>query len=148
MRDKVVVMGWPVHQEPSKPGRAGAFGLSRRENIYPNTLEGIRRSLQAFNDFHTYHQRDTDIDNDYYFRIGLVPYLSSVDPRRDQVEQDMRQFLSNRQPIILDVTLADLYVVSYEDNKMLPSSIQTWPINSTQVTPDFISHIYRDNSLD
>lgn len=140
--DKVVVIGWPIHRESLEFDGANTLRLGREEASYPNKLEAIRRSLQRFNILHTYHRVDTDIDNDFYFRIGLVPHLPLDDPRREQVEQAMRQFLSMRQPVILDVTLSDVFIVSFEDTRLLPNSIQIWPISNTQVTPAFISQLY------
>lgn len=144
--DKVVVIGWPVRREALELDEASTLHLTREEDVYPNALEEIRRSLQRFNVLHTYHRVDTDIDNDFYLRIGLVSYLPLDDPRREQVEQDMRQFLSARKPVILDVTLSDVFIVSFEDNTLPPSSTQIWPISNTQVTPAFISQLYRSNS--
>lgn len=139
--DKVVVIGWPVHREALALG--GTNMLRQEEYSYPNTLEEIRRSLQQFNVLHTYHRVDTDIDNDFYFRIGLAPHLPLDDPRRGQVEQQMRQFLSAKEPVIIDVTLSKVFIVSFEDNKLLPSSAQIWPINNTQITPEFMSQLYK-----
>lgn len=144
--DKVVVIGWPIHREPSELDGTNTLRLGREEYSYPNILEEIRRSLQRFNVLHTYHRVDTDIDNDFYFRIGLVPHLPLDDPHREQVEQAMRQFLSARKPVILDVTLSDVFIVSFEDNRLLPSSVQIWPISNTQVTPVFISQLYGGTS--
>ncbi len=144
--DKVVVIGWPIHNEAIELDGTKALRLDRGECTYPPILEEIRRSLQKFNVLHTYHHVDTDIDNDFYFRIGLVPHLSLDDPCREQVEQNMRQFFSARKPVILDVTLSDVFVASFEDNKLLPGSTQIWPISNTQITPAFISRLYRDNS--
>jgi hypothetical protein len=141
--DKVVVIGWPIRREALELYETNTPRSGQEEYGYPNTLEEIRRSLQRFNVLHTYHRADTDIDNDFYFRIGLAPHLLFDDPRREQVEQSLRQFLSVRKPVILDVTLSDVFIVSFDDNKLLPSSIQIWPISNRQVTPEFISQLYR-----
>ena len=144
--DKVVVMGWPIHRVALGLDCTKMLRLDREEYTYPSILEEIRRSLQKFNVLHTYHHVDTDVDNDFYFRIGLLPHLPLDDPRREQVEQDMRQFLSARKPIILDVTLSNVFVVSFEDNKVPPGSSQIWPISNTQITSTFISRLYSGNS--
>jgi hypothetical protein len=146
IEDKIVIMGWPYHSKASALNEMNTHCLGQEEYIYPNTLEVIRRSLQKFNVLHTYHHVDTDIDNDFYFRIGLVPHLPLEDPRREQVEQDMRQFLSTRKDVIVDVTRSDVFVISFEDNKLLPSSTQIWPISDTQITPEFISQLYKNVS--
>ena len=141
--DKVVVMGWPVQRKTLDLIETNIHYLEPGEDMYPKTLDDIRRFLQQFNVLHSYHHIDTDIDNDFYFRIGLVPHLLLHDPRREQVEQDMRQFLSSKGAIIVDVTCSDIFIVSFEDNKLLPGSTQVWPINDTQITPEFISRLYK-----
>src|SRR2546421_3528785 len=90
--DKVVVIGWPIHIEALELDGTNTLRSGREEYNYPNILEEIRRSLQRFNVLHTYHRVDTDIDNDFYFRIGLVPDLPLDDPCRERVEASIRQF--------------------------------------------------------
>lgn len=106
--DKMVLMGWPV------AGRS-----------YPDTLDRLRTMAQRFGILHAYHQSEKDVDNDFYLRLGLC--------RGDQlshsvVEDRVRRHLAASPPLVLDITLAELWLVAYQDETLPTESSQAWSL--------------------
>jgi hypothetical protein len=91
--DKAVLMGWPIRGEPSANIVQSKTELIQENRVYPTALDDIRRSSQNCNVLHAYHRSLTDIDNDFYFRIGLIKN-APLNPLVQQVmETAIRQFL-------------------------------------------------------
>jgi hypothetical protein len=123
--DKVVVMGWPICGEPFQQPPASI----REARLYPLTLDAVRRAAQAYGVLHAYHRDLTDIDNDLFFRIGLLADRTSLTTRvRDTLEAEVRQFLSIQPPLILDIRLDQVSVVLYEEDTLPPSSTRAWSL--------------------
>jgi hypothetical protein len=140
--DKTVLMGWPIQGQPFGDGRTDVVTLIHESRIYPTVLDNLRRAGQNFNILHAYHRLLTDIDNDFYFRIGLI-YNSPLNPLQQQkVENAIRQFLSAIKPIVLEVTERNVYIASYEDETLPLTSTKVWPVSNTKVTADFIGSLY------
>lgn len=115
--DKAVVIGWPR--------RIGATGEAGE---HPLTLDALRRSAQKFGILHAYHGSETDLDNDFFFRIGLIRRGAvSEDAVRD-FEQRIRRQMSSRPPLILRIGLDDLHVALYEDERVPLDSTEIWPV--------------------
>jgi hypothetical protein len=131
--NKVVLIGWPA-STPSSPG-AAPF-------VYPNTLDDIRKAAQAFNVLHTYHRNPADMDNDFYFRIGLADGAALTARMRKKVERELRAYLKAISPVILEVAINDIYVVAYTDNCLPYESTRAWSIADPAVTGDFIRSLY------
>lgn len=146
--DNAVLMGWPVRGKPIATEDRLAAGdprtvhLIRESRIYPATLDEIRRALQTFNTLHAYHREITAVDNDFYFRIGLVD-ISSLEPSaQKEIEHAMRAKLSARQPVILDVTLSIIQVASYEHETLPPKSSKALSVSDHQVNPEYLWSLY------
>jgi hypothetical protein len=113
--DKAVLMGWPVNQTGD----------------YPPTLDQLRRELQRFNLLHAYHAQPADVDNDFYLRLGLLvaDRVDQLDAgTRTQCVLAIRHLLAIRPPTLLALTLADLRITAYTDERLPSESTQTWPI--------------------
>ena len=107
--DKVVLIGWPI----ASPSRAG-------------TLDELRRAAQRFGILHAYHRTETDADDDFYLRVGLArPDLDAG--VRARVEQRLRRHLAAR-PVVIEVTLADLWLAAYEDEALPVRSTLAWSL--------------------
>ena len=65
-------MGWPIRGEPVSMPETTPEGFIQESRIYPMTLVVVRRAAQGFGILHGYHRALTDVDNDLFFRIGLV----------------------------------------------------------------------------
>lgn len=135
-----VVIGWPV-------GFIGSVteqpDTSLRANVaYPNTLAQLRREVEAFNIVHRYHRSLLDYDNDFYFRIGLID--PPLNPKRNlDTARTMRNFLSKMEPLMLEIALEDLYLITGEDETVPPESTQAYSLADSTITPEFICSLYQ-----
>jgi hypothetical protein len=99
--DKVIAMGWPIRGKPF-PQPPATPAWVQEAKVYPPTLDVVRRAAQAYGVLHAYHRALTDIDNDLFFRIGLLVDRTSLTERvNDTLESEVRQFLSMQPPLIL-----------------------------------------------
>jgi hypothetical protein len=95
----------------------------------------VRRAAQAYGVLHAYHRALTDIDNDLFFRIGLLVDRTSLTERvRDTLESEVRQFLSMQPPLILDIRLDQVSVALYEEDTLPPSSTRVWSLADPDLT--------------
>jgi hypothetical protein len=126
--DKVVVIGWPVRS---------------KSPVYPLTLDDIRRAAQKFGILHGYHQTLTAVDNDLFFRIGLVDRTRTSSGVVNRVVQKLRDTLAGiLAPVISQVTLNDLFVASYEDDKLPMASTQAWSLVDERVNAEFVAGLF------
>ena len=138
-------MGWPLRGEPSGTVGTNVVNLIQEAHIYPNVLDEFRQSVQTFNILHRYHAQLSDVDNDFYFRIGLIHQSSFDYPLREKVESNIRNFLSTVKPIIVEISVADVYVASYHDETLPFDSALVWSIAGKEVTPEFIWKLYEES---
>jgi hypothetical protein len=101
---KPAVIGWPM--EDTTPNSCS-----------PPMLDSLRRAAQRFGILHGYHALPDDVDNDFFFRIGLVDADESPEKIR-AVEQSMREYLAGRPPVRLVIRLSDLRLVAYTDDRL------------------------------
>ncbi len=113
--DKVVLIGWPASAKGQR--RVGEL-MSRNEVDIDRSLDNIRKRAQAFNILHAYHASETDVDNDFYLRLGLVNTGGLTERRIQELNQKLRIWLSPS-PLNFALSLHDLTIVSYQD-EMLP----------------------------
>lgn len=134
----VVVMGWPLRGEP--PSREVPSDIQRiQENrAYPNTLDAIRCAAQSFNILHAYHRKPTDVDNDFFFRIGMVDDPESLGANAEKLTNTMREWLCCNGPLVVDVQLCDLYVASFESEELPLETTREFSLCDSLVTGDFI----------
>ncbi len=133
--DKVVMMGWPIRGQPlpRPPGTPSA--LLEEANLYPLTLDGIRRAVQAYGVLHAYHRGLADVDNDLFFRIGLVIDQPSLSEQvRATLEAEARQFLSVQAPLILDIHREQVSVALYQEDTLPKSTTRVWSLADPDLT--------------
>jgi len=141
--DRCVLMGWPIRGEPISAGAADPPDPTRESRLYPTTLDDIRRAAQSHNILHGYHRAPTDVDNDFYLRLGLLNPSSLSPAAREALQRELRDFLS-LSPLVLDITLSNVYIASYEDEALPPGpTTNIWPLSDPQVTLDFIERLYK-----
>jgi hypothetical protein len=138
--NKVVLVGWPIRGAPLARTAPSTLHLIHESRLYPNSLDELRKAFQSFNVLHKYHQVPTDVDNDFYFRIGLLePSYPGISTEwKQSVEGGVRAFLSTVEPIIVEITVADIYVAAYEDPILPQHSTRVVSVNDPKVTPDFL----------
>ena len=138
--DKAVMMGWPVYWDgQSIPSQ---LDILPKDIAYPPVLEEIRHAFQSFDILHSYHLKETDIDNDFYFRIGLIRQDVLDDSLRERVQTVLRNTLSEEEPLILKISRADIFLVVSETETFSPSVTRAWSVVDPQVTPEFIKSLY------
>lgn len=125
--DKAVVMGWPWRAS------SGA-----RAEEYPQTLDNIRRSAQGFGILHAYHRLVVDMDNDLYFRIGLIERSAVGDQAVVGLERQVRRVMSSHHPLMLRIGINDLSVAAYEDERLPLGSTEIRPVADPGLDSDFL----------
>jgi hypothetical protein len=133
--DKVVVMGWPIRGKPFQQPPATPSAWVQEARLYPLTLDVVRHAVQAYGVLHAYHRALTDVDNDLFFRIGLLVDQTSVtETVRDALEAEVRQFFSVQPPLILDVGLEQVSIALYDEDTLPPSSTRVWSLADPDLT--------------
>lgn len=140
--DKVVVMGWAVREEPfSVPPTTPAAGI-QEARIYPPTLDLIRHAAQGFGILHGFHRTVTDVDNDLYFRIGLIDPKATTPAATSALEVQARQLFSTQRPLVVEIRLEDIYIAAYEDDRLPVSSTRIWSLADPKVTGSFVAGLF------
>ena len=140
--DKVVMMGWPLRGNPFQLPPTTPCGWVQEASLYPRTLDIMRHAAQNFGVLHAYHRRLNDVDNDLFFRIGLVDPKSLTEHMVAVLEGEVRQFLSEQPPLVLEIRLDEIFVAIYEDDTLPWSSTHVWPLTDPRLSQDFImSHL-------
>lgn len=140
--DKVVVMGWPVRDEPYLASSAPPAAEVPAAGIYPPTLDLVRRAAQDFGILHGYHRTVTDIDNDLFFRIGLIDPESTTPAATIALEAEARRLFSTQRPLVIEVRLEDIYIAAYEDNRLPVASTRIWPLADPDVDGNFVAGLF------
>ena len=128
-----LMAGWPVRERPNVS-----------EKKYPLLLDEMRRSFQKFNILHKYHAKTTDIDNDFYFRLGLIHQPDHS--LREHAENIIKRFLSEVEPIIVNIAVSDVYFASFQKETLLPDSTEVWSVGNEKVTSAVIGDLYKETS--
>jgi hypothetical protein len=136
--NKAVVMGWPIRGTPNDISDLSVINLIHEARIYPNTLDEYRHSLQTFGFRHRYYKNIGDVDNDFYFRIGLYDQSSVSEQLQYEIEYKLRQFLSKSQPLLLEIGTSEIYMVFSKYETLQLDSTTVWEISSPNITADSI----------
>lgn len=140
--DKAVVMGWPRTGHPEEQSPTATMAGIQEARLYPGTLNEIRLAAQAYGILHAYHRDPSDVDNDFYFRIGLLSPPRLDESTRQKLEADVRHVLCSERPAVNEVGLSDLYVASYEDDTLPQNSTRVSSIASLRQRTDVSSILY------
>jgi hypothetical protein len=140
--DKVVVMGWPVRGEPFSDTPATLAAQIHEARIYPPTLDLIRHAAQRFGILHGYHRSVTDVDNDLFFRIGLIDPKATTPVATSALESQVRHLYSTLRPLVIEIRLEDIYIAAYEDDKLPAPSTRIWSLADPQVTGSFVAGLF------
>ena len=114
--DLVVALGWPVSGE--------------------NELDDFRRSFNQFNISHKWHRSDDDIDNDFYFVLGKINRQAVSDGLIVEVEQKVIKFMTDAEPLVLNVNAKTLSIVFYKNRELPPDSTVARAITDYSFTKD------------
>jgi hypothetical protein len=119
---------------------AVAMGWPHRSGSFVSSLDELRRALQYFGALHKWHQRESDVDNDFFFVLGRVP-PDTESAQRDAAQHIIREHLA-AEPLLAPVTRATLSFVAYLDPQLPPETSQTLRLNDLQVTASLLAGIY------
>jgi hypothetical protein len=121
--DKVVLMGWPVRGTPFLIPPTTPQLWVQEAQLYPRTLDKLRRRAQNFGVLHAYHRAFSDVDNDLFFRIGLIdPPLGDT---RTMLESRIRDYLRVQPPLTVEVRADQICVAIYQDDTLPASTTKT-----------------------
>jgi hypothetical protein len=140
----VVVMGWPLRGEPSTDPNPTLPWLIQETLKFPRSLDSLRRTAQTFNVLHAYHPAPTDVDNDFFFRIGIIDNPKNVNSNtKRQLVHTMRTWLAGCCPVIVDVKLSDVWVTQYTSTELPPNATtKPYRINDPNVDANFCRSLY------
>jgi hypothetical protein len=144
---KAVVIGWPIRGTPHNISNSTPINLIHEARIYPNTIDEIRQAVQAFGFLHRYYRSVGDVDNDFYFRIGLYDPVSISERMQHEIEHNLRQFLSKLQPVLIEITVSEVYIAFNEYETFPPESTLAWAVSDPSVTADTVKNFYLRTSL-
>ncbi len=137
----------PFLRSFSVPGEiAVAMGWPYRSGAVVPSLDGLRRAFQQFGALHKRHQRESDVDNDFFFVLGRVAQNAEL-AQRDAAQQIIREHLAAA-PLLLSVNDATLSFVAYHVSLLPPDTSQTFRLNDRQVTPTLLASLYDDDASD
>ncbi len=141
--NNVVIMGWPVHKKSQSKGYRSTNDNLPESQLYPNTLDHLRRAAQDFNILHAYHREPTAVDNDFYFRIGMLrnPAALPVDLVNELCHR-VREYLSQRSPVVAEIKHSDLCIAVYRDER-LPKGTMCYSLGDGQMTEEMLRHCYQ-----
>jgi len=122
--ETAVAMGWPFEN--------GGF---------PARLDQLRRELQRFGILHKWHQREENVDNDFFFVLGHVA-RSITSEQRATAEQRVRDYMAGMPPLLLPITRETLSFVAYIDTQLPPESSRVLKLSDRSVTADTLASIY------
>lgn len=127
-KDKVVMMGWPI--------RLAGEGHS-------DSLDTIRTHFERFNVVHKYYRKPGDVDNDFYFRIGLLDAsLVSAEEKR-QAETMIRETLASMQPLEITIGLCDLSFVGFTEETLSPDGSTSISVCDSRLSSALLHELYK-----
>jgi hypothetical protein len=135
-----LMVGWPYCSAASRQSEEKAS--ITQEAVYPSILNNIRLSAQQFGILHKYHRRTDDRDNDFYFRLGLLHGMQKNFPVIMELEHTIGRTLSRMKPIMVEINLSNIFLVSFQNETLPFASTQVWPLDTVKMTPAFIRSLY------
>lgn len=132
-----VMMGWPVRPNHIKDQGKSLTKVLPEAKIYPNSLDTCRKAVQSYGVLHAYHRSLTAVDNDLFFRIGMIKGPAS----KDVLTQKIRNHLAAN-PIVIEIGLKDLFIAAYDSNQLPPETTQIWSLVDQKVDGEFVASLY------
>jgi hypothetical protein len=85
----------------------------------------LRRECRRYNLLHKYHEKEGDVDNDFFLVLGRVNREQLSEEKLEYVQDALRQLLAEQEPLDLLLRPQDLSVVAYTDTQLpIASSIR------------------------
>ncbi len=120
-----VAMGWPVNGE-----------------TFPNTLDKLRRRFNEVNVLHSWHRKETDIDNDFFFVLGRVDRRFVDETRLQQVEEEMRLLFAGLSNVTIPIHQGVLSLVGYLDTQLPVPTSCSFRIDNPELDTERLLNLY------
>lgn len=120
---------------------AVAMGWPFENGEFPPLLDQLRRRLQQFGVLHKWHQREEDVDNDFFFVLGHVAG-SATPEQRTMAEQHLREQMARMTPLLLPVTLHTLSFVAYTDRQLPPDTSRVFKVSDATTTAGTLAGVF------
>lgn len=114
------------------------IGWSCQDSTVTLAIDNLRRDLQQFNLLHKYHVIPSDIDNDFYLRLGTIKANLTL-PEIDAIALEIRNLLA-AQSISIAIQLENLAFVQYQDLSLTPVTTKAIPV--TEILPSELQQLY------
>ena len=114
------------------------IGWSWQDRAVTLAIDNLRRELQRFNLLHKYHAIPSDIDNDFYLRLGTIKANLTL-PEIDAIALEIRNLLV-AQSISIAIQLENLAFVQYQDLSLTPATTKVIPV--TEILPSELQQLY------
>ncbi len=130
----VVLMGWPMKGERFPTAPKTSQLCIEDAVLYPQVLDDFRRCIQKFSVLHAYHSRLSDVDNDFFFRIGLIdPNAATADQKSELVFQ-VREFLRTEPQLRVEIGTDQVCVAVYRDETLPVTTTKTLCLSEFSAT--------------
>jgi hypothetical protein len=139
----VLGVGWPIRNRSKSILAALPVIANSCPTEYPESLLSVRKAAERYGVLHAYHRQPDDVDNDFYFRLGTVRDPGAVDPAMQaRVQSTVRQMLSLRTPLILDIDVSNVSLGFYQSAELPRHSTRSYPLNSEFLDEEFVQRGY------
>jgi len=139
----VLSVGWPCRDQSSLERDTLHANAGSCPTDFPDSLHLLRKTAERFGVLHAYHRRPGDADNDLYFRIGILDDPRALDPAMQaRVEHAMRQMLSLRAPLLVDIDTSNVSIGFYESAELPLQSTASYPLHNDRLDQVLIRRGY------
>ncbi len=121
-----VLIGWPAESD-----------------IFPMSLDSLRRECIKYHVMHKYHAQPADVDNDLFMVIGQIDHGMANRELLDAAQSRLRSLLSEQRPVDIELGIANLAIVGYRDTRLPPSSCLRYTIEEAMMKIERIKQLYR-----
>jgi len=120
-----VVMGWPV---------VGAN--------FPPSLELLRRDLARAGALHKYHASEGEVDNDFFWVLGLIERRERDRTVASAVQETLRKHISESKAVDLVVDADAVSFVAYAETTLALGHTRQFSLQEIAESPDVLSNLY------
>ena len=120
---------------------AVAMGWPFRDGAISSALDQLRKRLQRYGLLHKWQRRPNDVDNDFFFVLGRLTGAVPAEARQ-AAENDLRDQLSRREPLLLSLSRDSLSFVAYRDSQLPLASSRARRLTETGLTAEALRRMY------
>ena len=125
--DIAVAMGWPC------------LG-----NLYPLSLDRLRRSLNSAGVLHKYHATANDIDNDFFFVLGKINQSKVDENSLYKTQEIMRTFLMKNYDLSIPINRENMSIIAYADSMLPIDTSRVYKLDAAETRVNEIKGHYQN----